>query len=131
MTATDLAGTSPAQARALFRGGLVTSTAGWSAGSAEANLVALPREDAWDFLLFTQRNPEPCPVLDVLDAGEVGGRCSTATCAPTCRSTGCGSAVSSSRSPPTCSPAGAATSSPSSSGAASRSSTRWPAPRCR
>lgn len=60
-------------ARALFRDGLVTPTAGWSAGFAQANLVALPRQDAWDFLLFAQRNPKPCPVLDVIEAGRVGG----------------------------------------------------------
>ncbi|MDO9377895.1 MAG: putative hydro-lyase [Nocardioidaceae bacterium] len=65
--------TSPAEARALFRDGLVTPTAGWSAGYAQANLVALPRDVALDFLLFAQRNPKPCPVLDVLDAGEVSG----------------------------------------------------------
>ena len=33
-------------------------------GYAQANLVVLPRELAFDFLLFTQRNPRPCPVLD-------------------------------------------------------------------
>ncbi|MGA9746706.1 MAG: putative hydro-lyase [Nocardioides sp.] len=63
----------PAEARAHFRDGLVTPTAGWSAGWAQANLLALPRELAYDFLLFTQRNPKPCPVLDVLDAGAVSG----------------------------------------------------------
>lgn len=63
----------PAQARALFRDGLVTPTSGWAAGYAQANLVALPRDLAYAFLLFAQRNPKPCPVLDVLDAGEVSG----------------------------------------------------------
>ena len=64
---------SPADARARFRDGLVTPTAGWSRGWTQANLVALPRDLAYDFLLFAQRNPKPCPVLDVLDAGEVSG----------------------------------------------------------
>jgi uncharacterized protein YcsI (UPF0317 family) len=69
----DVAALSPAQARLRFRDGLVTPTAGWSRGFAQANLLALPRDLAYDFLLFTQRNPKPCPVLDVLDAGEVSG----------------------------------------------------------
>jgi uncharacterized protein YcsI (UPF0317 family) len=61
----------PAEARARFRDGLVTPTAGWCPGWAQANLLALPRDLAYDFLLFAQRNPKPCPVLDVLDAGAV------------------------------------------------------------
>ena len=69
----DVAALSPAQARLRFRDGLVTPTAGWSRGFAQANLLALPRDLAYDFLLFTQRNPKPCPVLDVLDAGQVSG----------------------------------------------------------
>ncbi len=67
------AATTPDQARRLFRRGLVTPTAGFSAGYAQANLVAVPRALAYDLLLFAQRNPKPCPVLDVLDAGEVSG----------------------------------------------------------
>jgi uncharacterized protein YcsI (UPF0317 family) len=63
----------PAEARARFRDGLVTPTAGWCPGWAQANLLALPRDLAYDFLLFSQRNPKPCPVLDVLDAGAVSG----------------------------------------------------------
>lgn len=69
----DPAGTPPARARALFAAGLVTPTSGWSKGYAQANLVAVPRELAFDMLLFAQRNPKPCPVLEVLDAGEVRG----------------------------------------------------------
>jgi uncharacterized protein YcsI (UPF0317 family) len=63
----------PIEARTLFRAGRVVPTAGWSSGFAQANLIALPRELAFDFLLFAQRNPKPCPILDVLDAGEVSG----------------------------------------------------------
>jgi uncharacterized protein YcsI (UPF0317 family) len=63
----------PSEARARFRAGLVTPTAGWCDGWAQANLIAVPRDLAWDFLLFAQRNPRPCPVLDVLEAGEVAG----------------------------------------------------------
>ncbi|GAO22289.1 hypothetical protein ALISP_2109 [Alicycliphilus sp. B1] len=35
----------------------------------QANMIALPRDWAWDFLLYAQRNPKPCPVLDVIEAG--------------------------------------------------------------
>lgn len=73
MGVSDPGALSPAEARALFRNGLVTPTAGWSRGFTQANLMALPREQAFDFLLFAQRNPKPCPVLDVLDAGSVSG----------------------------------------------------------
>lgn len=63
----------PAEARALYREGLVTPTAGWCAGYAQANLIIVPKEFAFDTLLFAQRNPKPCPILGVLDAGEVTG----------------------------------------------------------
>lgn len=61
--------TSPAVARGMFRGGVVRPTCGISKGYAQANMIALPREYAYDFLLFAQRNPKPCPILDVLDPG--------------------------------------------------------------
>ena len=63
----------PRAARARFRAGLVTPTAGWCDGYTQANLLVVPRELAWDFLLFAQRNPGPCPVLDVLEPGAVAG----------------------------------------------------------
>ena len=50
--------TSPAVARDLFRGGVVRPTCGISKGYAQANMIALPREYAYDFLLFAQRNPK-------------------------------------------------------------------------
>lgn len=70
-TIVDPARVTPARARALFRDGLVTPTSGWSAGWTQANLLALPRDRAYDFLLFAQRNPRACPVLDVTEPGEV------------------------------------------------------------
>jgi len=69
----DRATLSPANARAMFRSGLAVPTAGWSRGYAQANLMIVPRELAFDVLLFAQRNPKPCPILGVLDAGEVTG----------------------------------------------------------
>lgn len=68
---TSPADLSPSQARALFRDGLRVPTSGYSAGYAQANLIALPREAAFDFLLFAQRNPKSCPVLDVTEPGQV------------------------------------------------------------
>ena len=61
----------PAQARALFRTTDVATTAGFSAGYVQANLIALDKKYAFDFLLFAQRNPKPCPLLGVLEPGQV------------------------------------------------------------
>jgi len=65
----DAAATTPAQARALYRDGLVASTSGWASGYTQANLVVLPADWAYDMLLFGLRNPKPVPLLDVTDAG--------------------------------------------------------------
>lgn len=60
----------PETVRKLIREGKIdTPTSGMCAGYAQANLVVLPKELAYDFLLFTQRNPKSCPVLEVTDAG--------------------------------------------------------------
>jgi uncharacterized protein YcsI (UPF0317 family) len=67
--ADERARTTPAEARARYREGLVASTSGVSTGFTQANFVALPREWAFDMLLFGQRNPRPVPLLDVTDAG--------------------------------------------------------------
>jgi uncharacterized protein YcsI (UPF0317 family) len=44
-------------------------TPGLALGFVQANLVVVPSDLAFDFLLFCQRNPKPCPVLDVTEAG--------------------------------------------------------------
>ncbi|MFC4855355.1 putative hydro-lyase [Actinophytocola glycyrrhizae] len=44
-------------------------TAGLAPGYTQANLIAVPVDLAYDMLLFAQRNPKPCPVLDVTDPG--------------------------------------------------------------
>ena len=61
---------SPAQARGLFRHGLVAPTSGWATGYTQVNLVAVPRDWAFDVLLFGQRNPQPVPLLDVTEPGD-------------------------------------------------------------
>lgn len=60
---------SPEDARARLRKGLTGATAGAAAGHTQANLISVPADWAYDTLLFCQRNPKPCPVLDVTDAG--------------------------------------------------------------
>jgi uncharacterized protein YcsI (UPF0317 family) len=60
----------PRQIRARIRaGGHRAPTAGLAPGYVQANLVILPKDLAYDFLLFAQRNPRPCPLLEVTDAG--------------------------------------------------------------
>ncbi|MGH7308442.1 MAG: putative hydro-lyase [Candidatus Rokuibacteriota bacterium] len=60
----------PRAIRAEIRRGVLTGvTAGLGQGHVQANLAVLPREYAYDFLLFCQRNPRPCPLLEVTDVG--------------------------------------------------------------
>lgn len=62
--------TSSAAVRQACREGSFTDhTAGLAPGFAQANLVILPREHAFDFLQFCRRNPKPCPLLDVTEPG--------------------------------------------------------------
>jgi uncharacterized protein YcsI (UPF0317 family) len=62
---------SPPALRALIRqGGWNQPTAGLALGYAQTNLVILPKIHAFDFLLFCQRNPKPCPLLEVLEPGQ-------------------------------------------------------------
>jgi uncharacterized protein YcsI (UPF0317 family) len=46
-------------------------TAGVAGGRVQANLMIVPQEAAFDFLLYCQRNPKPCPVVEVVEAGRV------------------------------------------------------------
>ena len=60
----------PKDVRAMIRRGEITTpTSGMCAGYAQANLAILPKDLAYDFLLFTQRNPKPCPILEVSEVG--------------------------------------------------------------
>jgi uncharacterized protein YcsI (UPF0317 family) len=61
----------PKEIRALIRKGKWDKpTTGLALGYAQANLVILPQKYAFDFLLFCQRNPKPCPLLEVLEPGK-------------------------------------------------------------
>jgi len=60
----------PREIRAEIRAGRWTGvTAGLARGYVQANLAVLPREEAYDFLLFCQRNRRPCPLIEVTDVG--------------------------------------------------------------
>ncbi|MDR3185430.1 MAG: putative hydro-lyase [Christensenellaceae bacterium] len=61
---------SPGEIRQKIRSGEITwNTSGMCAGFAQANLVILRKDKAYDFLLFAQRNPKSCPILEVTDIG--------------------------------------------------------------
>ena len=60
----------PREIRADIRARKLTgTTAGLGANYVQANLAVLPREHAYDFLVFCQRNPRPCPLIEVTDPG--------------------------------------------------------------
>ncbi len=66
----DLQHATGAEVRRRARLGEVTGpTPGMALGYVQANLVIVPRDLAFDFLLFCQRNPKPCPLLDVTEPG--------------------------------------------------------------
>ena len=61
----------PRAVRARIANGEITGpTAALCPGYVQANLVILPKDWAFDFLLFCLRNPKPCPLLEVLDPGD-------------------------------------------------------------
>jgi uncharacterized protein YcsI (UPF0317 family) len=60
----------PKEIREAIRQGKWTAvTAGLAPGFVQANLAVLPKEYAYDFLLFCQRNPRPCPLVEVTEVG--------------------------------------------------------------
>ncbi len=60
----------PREIRAEIRRGAWSGvTAGLGQGYVQANLAVLPKDQAYDFLLFCQRNPRPCPLIEVTEAG--------------------------------------------------------------
>ena len=64
-------GISPEEVRRLIRKGEITGqTSGMCNGYAQANLVILPKKEAFDFLLFAIRNPRSCPLLEVTEPGK-------------------------------------------------------------
>ncbi len=66
----DYSSIMPSELRKLIREEKITTeTTGMCRGYAQANLVSLPKDIAYDFLLFAQRNPRACPLLEVSDVG--------------------------------------------------------------
>jgi uncharacterized protein YcsI (UPF0317 family) len=66
----------PSALREAVRAGLFRGpTAGHAAGYMQANLMVVPQAVAFDFLLFCQRNPKPCPLIEVLADGAREPRC--------------------------------------------------------
>lgn len=67
----DLALATPAQVRQAVRSRRWTgATVGMARGHIQANLAILPQRHAFDFLRFCLLNPKPCPLIEVLDAGD-------------------------------------------------------------
>lgn len=61
----------PREVRQTIRAGRWAGpTAGMAPGFVQANLVILPQNWAFEFLLFCQRNPRPCPLLEVTEPGD-------------------------------------------------------------
>jgi uncharacterized protein YcsI (UPF0317 family) len=50
-------------------------TAGHAPGYLQANLMLVPQQYAFDFLLFCQRNPKPCPLIEVMEPGAREPKC--------------------------------------------------------
>lgn len=71
LTVESLAHTPAKEVRRLIREGKWTApTSGLSLGNVQANMIILPQDWAYDFLLYATRNPKPCPILDVTEVGD-------------------------------------------------------------
>ena len=57
--------------RLIREGSFNQPTSGVAPHHVQANVAILPKDVAFEFLLFCQRNPKPCPVVEVIEAGEV------------------------------------------------------------
>jgi len=67
----DISTLSPKDVRLKIRNAEYTSqTSGLCKGFTQANLVVLPKKYVIDFFAFAQRNPKPCPILDVTEKGD-------------------------------------------------------------
>lgn len=76
MNAHSLATAPAREVRAACRTGVFAGpTSGLACNAVQANLMIVPREAAFDFLLFCQRNPKPCPLVEVLEPGQFEPAC--------------------------------------------------------
>ena len=63
----------PREIRMAARAGRISSTTrGLARGFVQAGVVALPKDLANDFLAFCQKNPGPCPLIEVTETGRTG-----------------------------------------------------------
>jgi uncharacterized protein YcsI (UPF0317 family) len=75
LTRGALAHATPAEVRQAIREGRWTGvTHGMARGHLQANLAIVPLAYAFDFLRFCIANPKPCPLVEVLDAGDPSPR---------------------------------------------------------
>jgi len=69
-TEADLLAMTPREFRNIVRKGeWIGSTHGLGRGYAVTDIVTIPKEYAYDFLIFCHRNPLTCPVVDITDVG--------------------------------------------------------------
>ena len=61
--------------RACRQGDFRAPTSGHAPARIQANLMIVPKAQAFDFLLFCQRNPKPCPLVEVLAPGVLEAAC--------------------------------------------------------
>lgn len=67
----NLANKHPKEIRELIKKDLlIKPTSGMCKGRVQANLAIVPKDLAYDFLLFAHKNPKACPILDVTEVGE-------------------------------------------------------------
>ncbi len=67
----ELEAMTPTEFRSIVRKGDFTGGTEWCCRNyAQANLAIIPMDVAFEFLLFCQRNPRPCPILDVTEPGD-------------------------------------------------------------
>ena len=63
--------------KAAREGRFTSATSGHAPGYLQANLMIVPKAQSFDFLLFCQRNPKPCPLIEVLAEGVTEPGCAS------------------------------------------------------
>ncbi len=77
MTTSTMSPQTGAEVRRLIREGQFRQpTSGAAPDFVQTNVAILPKSVAFEFLLFCQRNPKPCPVIEVMEAGDVEAKIS-------------------------------------------------------
>ena len=67
----ELAAMTPTDFRHMVRRGEWTERSELACrGYAQANVTILPKDYAYEFLVFCSRNPRPCPIIDITEIGD-------------------------------------------------------------